>query len=300
VIASDVLSEYDRGQALLAYGKALGEEARPVILAALEEPELRADAAKALAPIAKDKNDAQDIAALDRALANEERPDVVAAIAEALLGAGPAGKPAVEAVLEKSAPWTKMELAWRIEGGKDRQFADLLTEAGVMDPITDEELAEALQQGFDMRSLIYAGGNRLVVFNVKSSTGIEHVALFNDLLKAARPEVSVDDLKEIEDGGSKVSFRYQGRDFSFGAHAQGRWHDVPAVMKGFDSFMLSIGRDDRCYELEGGGEWAIMVVAPASRFEPLVARLRIPLERDSESARDAAKAYQRQIQDMCR
>lgn len=298
MITSDVLDEHYRGLALSAYGRAIGKEARPVIMAALDDPELRAAAASALGQIAKGKNGAQDIAALVAVLANEARPGVVSAIARALLDLGPAGKPAVEAVLERSSPWAKMELAWQIEGGTDRQFADLLTEAGVMDPITDEELAEALEQGFDLRSLVYAGGNRLVVFNVKSSTGIEHVALFDDLVKAARPVIRVDDLKETNSGVSTISFSYQGQAFSFNARAQGRWHDVPAVMKGFDYFMRAIGRDDRCYELEGGGEHAIMVVAPASKFEPLVSRLRIPVERDSESARDSAKAYQHQIQNM--
>ena len=42
---------------------------------------------------------------------------------------------------------------------------------------------------------------------------------------------------------------------------------------------------------------ALFVVAPASKFEPVAVRLGIPFERDSESARDAAKAYQRRIQD---
>jgi hypothetical protein len=91
-----------------------------------------------------------------------------------------------------------------------------------------------------------------------------------------------------------IRFKYQGSDFNFEAHPQGRWHDVAAVMNGFDAFMQSIGRDDRCYELEGGGEFALLVVAPAPRFGPLATRLGIPLERDPVSARDSAKAYQRQ------
>jgi hypothetical protein len=319
MIASDALSEYDRGEALLAYSRMLGEQARPVILAALRTRELRVFAADAFGPLAKDKNDLEDTGALSDALANEERPEVVAAIAKALLAAGPAGSSAVEAALERAGPWTKMELAWRIGGGTDRQFADLLTEAGVMDPVTDEELTEALSKGFDMRSLVWAGGERLVMFNVKASGGMEHFALLNDLLKAARPAIAVDHLKEtvkanlmreplphapniekiVDLGtGCTVSFSYQGQDFGFDAHPQGRWHDVPAVMKGFNDFMGAIDRDDRCYELESGGEWALFVVAPASKFEPIAARLRIPMERDSESARDAAKAYQRQIQNM--
>jgi hypothetical protein len=93
-----------------------------------------------------------------------------------------------------------------------------------------------------------------------------------------------------------VSFQYQGQTFSFNAFPRGRWHDVPAVMRGFDDFMKSIGRDDRCYELELGGEYALFVVAPAPKFEPVAARLGIPLERDSESARDEAKGFQRKIQ----
>jgi hypothetical protein len=319
MIESGALSEYDRGETLLAYARALGDQARPVILEVLGDPAMRTVAANALGSLTKDKNDPEDIAALSDALAAEDRPHVVAALAKALLSAGPAGNAAVEAAIERSEPWTKVELAWRIGGGTDREFADQLTESGVMDAITDEELSEALSNNFDVRSLIWAGGERLAMFNVKASGDMEHYALFNDLLQISRPTVTVENLREdqkstsareplseapsiekVTDLGARcdIRFSYQGLDYAFEAYPQGRWHDVPAVMKGFDDFMRSIGREDRCYELEGDGEWALFVVAPASKFEPIAARLGIPIERDSESARDAAKAYQRQIQDM--
>lgn len=275
---------------------------------------------RALTRLAKGKNDPDDIAALSDVLAHEKRPSVVAAIAKALLAAGPDGQTNVQTALDRSEAWTKVELSWRLSGGTDRQLADLLTEAGVMDPITDEQLAETMSEGFDIRTLIWAGGERLVFFNVKSWKGLEHFELFQHLLKAARPVIAVDDLKEtcnatllrepvagmpdvekVTDLGTvcTISFRYQGNAFSFDTSPQGRWHDVAGVMQGFDAFMHAIGRDDRCYELEsGGGEWALFVVAPASKFEPLAARLGIPLERDSESARDAAKAYQKRVQEM--
>jgi hypothetical protein len=316
--ACDAINEYYRGEALLAYAREVGDEARPVVLSALPRHDLREYAARAIAGLVKDKNDPRDIAALSDALTDEERPRVVAAIAKALLAAGPAGQVAVEAALDRSEPWTKVEISWRLGGGTDRELADLLTEAGVMDPVSDEQLVEALRKGFSLLSLIWAGGERLAVFNVKASTGPDHFELFRELLKAARPIIAVDGLKEtcianllrepvaltpnvekVTDLGTvcMVSFQYQGQAFSLEACPQGRWHDVAAVMKGFDAFMRAIGRDDRCYELEGGGEYALFVVAPASKFEPVAARLGIPLERDSESARDAAKAYQRKIQD---
>jgi hypothetical protein len=319
LIACDAICEFYRGEALLAYARALSDESRHFVLSKLRSHDLREYAARAIERLIKGKNDPHDIAALCDALTNEERPGVVATIAKALLAAGPAGQAAVDAALDRSEPWTKVELSWRLSGGTDRELADLLTEAGVMDPIADEQLVEALSTGLDVRSLIWAGGKRLVMFNVKSSTGLEHFELFQELLKAARPVIAVDDLKEsrnanlvrepvagmpgvkkVTDLGTvcTVSFHYQGQDFSFEAHPQGRWHDVTVVMKGFDAFMQTIGRDDRCYELEGGGEWALFVVAPASKFEPVAARLGIPLERNSESARDAAKAYQRQIQNI--
>jgi hypothetical protein len=319
LIACDAVHEYYRGEALLAYARSLGDESRHFVLPQLRSHNLRMYAAQAIESLVKGKNDPHDIAELSDAITNEERPDVVAAIATALLAAGPAGQAAVEAALDRSEPWTRVELSWRLSGGTDRQLADLLTEAGVMDPISDEKLAKALSKGFDVRSLIWAGGERLVTFDVKASTGLEHFELFQDLVRAARPVIAVDDLKEtchanlqrepvadmpsvemVTDLGTvcTVSFQYRGQGFSFEARPQGRWHDVAAVMKGFDDFMRTIGRDDRCYELEGGGEWAILVVAPASKFEPVAARLRIPLERDSESARDAAKAYSRKVQEL--
>jgi hypothetical protein len=319
MISSDPVGEYYRGQALMAYARALGCEASHFVLLQLRNRGLRKYAAQAIEPLVKGQNDPHHIAELSEALASEDRPDVVASVATALLAAGPAGQAPVEAALDRSEPWTKVELSWRLSGGTDREFADILTATGVMDPVSDAQLAESLSSGFDVRSLIWAGGQRLVIFNVKATTGLEHYQLFQDLLGAARPAIAVDDLKEtcnanvlrepvegmpsvekITDLGTicTFSFRYQGQGFSFQAHPQGRWHDVAAVMKGFDAFMQTIGRDDRCYELEGGGDMVMLVVAPASRFEPVAARLGIPLERDSASARDAAKAYQRHIQEL--
>lgn len=317
LISCEAVDGYCRGEALLAYGRALGDEARYFILSALGSPDLREYAARAMERLAQGKNDPHDIAALSDALIDEERQRVVAAIAKALLAAGPDGQGAVRAALDRAEPWTKVELSWRLSGGADRELAELLTEAGVMDPISDEQLAEAFSKGFDLLGLIWAGGERLVVFNVKSFAELEHFALFQGLLGAARPVVVVDGIKEtcnakrlrepvagmpsvekVADLGTvcTVSFQYQGQTFSFNAFPQGRWHDVPAVMRGFDDFMKSIGRDDRCYELELGGEYALFVVAPAPKFEPVAARLGIPLERDSESARDEAKYFQRKIQ----
>lgn len=323
VIGAD-LSPYQRGEALLAYSSAIGDAARPTILVALQDPELRQYAARALEPLLHGDNNPQEIAALSAALDGEERPNVVAALAKALLAAGPDGRSAVERVLEHAEPWAKVELSWRIAGGTDREFADLLTNAGVMDAIDDTALEKAVASGLDVRSLLWAGGERLVVFSVKSSTDLQHYDLFQSLLAMARPAIAVERLKEVVDqkvvrepisgksmfgkpevekvthlgAVSAISFDYLGQTFGFDVYSQGGWHDVAGVMQGFNAFTQSIGRDDRCYELRGDGEWGLFVVAPASKFEPIAARLRIPIETDPESARDAAKAYQRQVQNM--
>lgn len=319
VIGAEGLDPYQRGQALVAYASAIGDAARSTIVAALQDPELRQYAAQALEPLLSGDNDPQDIAALRAALDGEDRSNVVAAVAKALLAAGPDGQSAVARVLEQAEPWAKVELSWRIAGGTDREFADLLTNAGVMDAIDDEALEKALTGGLDVRNLLWAGGERLAVFSVKSKTELQHYELFRSLLDVARPAITVQGLKEVVDqkvlrepmsdkpqiekvthldAVSTISFDYLGQTFGFEVHSQGGWHDVAGVMRGFDAFMQSIGRDDRCYELRGDGEWGLFVVAPASKFEPVAARLRIPIESDPESARDTAKAYQRQVQNM--
>jgi len=320
VIAHQAIDDYYRGETLSAYALALGEEARRTIVSALQDPALRSSAADAFQPLVHSKNLPEDIAVLRSALENEDRPEVIAALARTLLAAGPDGLPAVERVLERSESWARVELSWRVEGGTDRALADLLTEAGVIDPIDDDTLADALNGGLDVRNLIWAGGERMVVFGIKASTGLEHFDLFQNLLQVARPTIAVEDLKEtinanlvrepvagaprverVTDLGtvSTISFNHGGREFHFDVHPKGRWHDVAGVMNGFDAFMQAIGRDDRCYELEGGGsEHAMLVVAPASKFEPLVKRLSLPIEHDPANARDAAKAYQLQIQTM--
>ncbi|MBM4076405.1 MAG: hypothetical protein FJ267_12290 [Planctomycetes bacterium] len=320
LVMAEEIREYYRGAVLLAYSRAFGSDARPLVLHGLRDPELRRYAAQAMESLSKGKNESTDVSELCMALQDEERPDVVAEIAKALLAVGPEGLNAVSSLLDRTDPWTRVELSWRIDGGTDRELADLLTEAGVMDSVSDKQLVETFSDGFDLRKLIWAaGGGRLVMFDVKTSSDMEHFDLFQQLLKATRPTVAVEDLKEsctakllrepeakepriekITDLGTvcTVSFQYQGKRFSFDTYPQGRWHDVAGVMKGFDNFMKDLGRDDRCYELKEGGDYGLFVLAPASKFEPLVKRLGIPLEQDSESARDAAKAYQRKVQQM--
>src|SRR5262249_10123348 len=143
-----VIDEFYRGEALLGYARALGDEARHMLRSKLRSHDLREYAARAIEPLVKGRNERQDSAALQAALTNAARPEVVAAIAQALLAADPAGQSAAQAAVDRSDAWTKLELSWRSNGGTDRQLADLLTEAGVMDAISDEQLAEALSKGF--------------------------------------------------------------------------------------------------------------------------------------------------------
>ncbi len=319
VIACDSLSDYDRGRALVAFAEAVGGPARPIVYESLAEPPLRLYAAEALGALGKGLDDPDDVARLAQALGEDDRVEVVSALVRALMDAGPGGRPHVEAALERADPWSRFHLGWALQGGDARRLADLLTEAGVIDAISDEQLAEAVEGGLDLRSIIWAGGRRMVVWDVKcDETPPPHHELFGELLAIARPAVRVDDLSQSHDDNyarepvpgapgviketdlgtvCTVRFRHEGRAHAFEARPSGRWMDVAAVMAGLDALMAAIGRDDRCFELVGDGSYAFLVVAPASRFLPLAERLRIPLEADVAGARDAAKAYARQIRE---
>ena len=130
MIDCNAIDEYFRGNALLAYARALGGDARSFVLSKLQSLDLRKYAAEAVEALVRDKNDPQDVAILSDAIAKEERPNVVAAIAKALLAAGPVGRSAVAAALARSEPWTRVELSWRLAGGTDRELADVLTRSG--------------------------------------------------------------------------------------------------------------------------------------------------------------------------
>jgi hypothetical protein len=278
---------------------------------------LREYAAAAFGVLGKNLNDAEDIAALESALETEERTEVVAALVKALMDAGPDGGARAAAALGRVDLWTRFNLALRLDGGGSRELADLLTEAGVIDRISDSDLPETTGDKWDLLGLLLAGGERLVVMDVKGDdVPPHHHALCRDLLRIARPRIAVENLsqshndnyertpvpgsaaviREIDLGTACiVRFTYEGKEHEFAAHPSGRWLDVASVMSGFNAFMAAIGRDDRCFELLGEGSYVFLIVAPASKFLPLAQRLQIPLESDSEGARDAAKAYAGQI-----
>jgi hypothetical protein len=278
---------------------------------------LREYAAAAFGVLGKNLNDAEDIAALESALETEERTEVVAALVKALMDAGPDGGARAAAALGRVDLWTRFNLALRLDGGGSRELADLLTEAGVIDRISDSDLPETTGDKWDLLGLLLAGGERLVVMDVKGDdVPPPHHALCRDLLRIARPRIAVENLsqshndnyertpvpgsaaviREIDLGTACiVRFTYEGKEHEFAAHPSGRWLDVASVMSGFNAFMAAIGRDDRCFELLGEGSYVFLIVAPASKFLPLAQRLQIPLESDSEGARDAAKAYAGQI-----
>jgi hypothetical protein len=309
--------DYGRGQAIIALAAATAEGSRSLVRVCLDDASVRKYAATALGEIAKGTNDPDDIAALTDALSKEDRAIVIDSILTALTGIGRDAEPHVKAAIDKASPWTRMELLWQREGWSGRQIADMLTEAGVMDPIDDAALAEATRRGVDLLGLIWAAGERLAFMNIKcDSLPPPHHALFKALLDIARPNIMVEEVSQTDTDNYRrepvsalpgamaqidlgttctVSFVHGGVAHSFNARPSGWWLDVPAVIEGFNQFMIAIGRDDRCFQLLMGDSHCFFLVAPESKFRKAADCLHIPLEADADRARREGLAYVRQV-----
>jgi hypothetical protein len=316
-LVSTPIDTYDRGRALTAFCRATGEASRDIVLASLADRQTRKAAAEAARILVEAGATDGLLAALSQALDAEERPVVVGVILSAMSALGNDARPHIAAALARADPWEAMRLNWHLEGGSVRAFADLLVEAGAADPIDDTALAAATPDSFDLLSLLWAGGQRIVCIDIKSSEiPPPHHELFRDLLAIARPVVEVERLAQRHDdhyrreqvpgmpGATKqtdlgttciVQFLHGGQEFSFRAYPSGRWFDVASVIAGFDAFMARIGRDNRCYQLLSADSIQLFAVASEARFRPLAERLRIPLQPDPDEPRRRGLEYVRQV-----
>jgi hypothetical protein len=79
-----------------------------------------------------------------------------------------------------------------------------------------------------------------------------------------------------------VSFQLQGHTRGFTAKENGSSIDVKAVMQALDDLMVSLGRTDRAFQFarppDWNGEFAFFIVADATRFAEVAARLSLPLQ----------------------
>jgi hypothetical protein len=316
-LVSSSIGAYERGRALAALSRAVGNTSRDIVLTSLSDPDMREAAAAAAKTLAEAGATDGVLAALTQALDAENRPEVVGTILSAMAALGDDARPCIEAALGRADPWERMRLNWYLQGGTVRGFADLLVEAGAADPIDDAALAKETLDSLDLRSLLWAGGQRLAQIDIKSSeTPPPHHELFRDLLAIARPMVEVKRLSQRHDDNYRrepvpgmsgvtketdlgttciVQFQHDGHAHSFPAYPIGRWLDVASVMAGFNAFMAQIGRNDRCWQFLGDGSWQFFAVAPEAKFRPLVERLRIPLQPDPDEPRRRGLDYVRQV-----
>ena len=92
-----------------------------------------------------------------------------------------------------------MQMVWKLEKLSARQIADMLIEAGAMDALSDDQLAEATAGGIDLMGLIWAGGERLAQRDSKcDQTPPPHHAMFKNLLDVARPKIEVQNLRQSD------------------------------------------------------------------------------------------------------
>lgn len=311
------LRDYVREAVVLALADLSTASDIDFFVALLADPATRIPAAKAIGRLGAGTSNAALVERLAVHLSDASEERVVDALLDAIVQINGDGSALVASALERTTPWTRHKLKLRLAGLSARELADLLTEAGAMDPASDDALDAAAANELDLMSIVWAGGERVAQFSAKiSGPQPDHHLAFQQLIDITRPPIAVSQLREdgerhvekepvpgmpgvakVTDLGARctVSFEYNGVAYAFDARPSGRWMDATAVIDGFNGFMAEIGRPDRCFQLDFGSPYCVFIVAHEQKFRALVERLAIPLEKDpTRAARDGA-AFVRKV-----
>lgn len=313
------VTDCDLGRFIRALVEVAGSKNRAYLHSLLEKTRTRKQAAIGIGAISKGTNNQEDIDAIAAALKQEEEQESVGEMLSALACIGPRANMYLEKALDSADPWTRMNLDWQLKGYSAREVADMLIKAGAMDPVSQTDLEAATVNGLELRAILWSGGERLLVMDIKrDATPPEHYLLFKKLLDMTRPTIVVTNLGQtdndnylrepvmghpvitmVTDLGTVcyVCFTHQDKKYHFEANPDGRWIDVSSVMIGFNSFMDTIGREERCFQLAVDSEICLFAVALGSEFLKVAKTLLIPLEDDPDRARREGIAYVQHVLD---
>ena len=192
------VSEWGRNPLLNKCTGALGAHALDGLLAALQDPSMRADAAQNLKAMPGGEADDEIRTALQAALQAESRDWVAATVANTLVGMGNTDAATIEAL----QPWEAMDIRWEQRGITAAEVARQLTNVGVMNPITDEELAAIQYKDGEslVLNLLGHGGKedaRLAYSSIRDN-GYDprHDELFASLAHITRPRLEVESVSQ--------------------------------------------------------------------------------------------------------
>ena len=285
------VSEWGRGPVLRACAKSLRLHALTGLIVALDDGDLRREAAQGLGEMQESERDPEVRAALEAALRAESRDWVAEDIADALLKRGVQDNATVDALM----PWLAMDLRWKQQGIAKHDVARELTAAGAIDPMGEAALdAFAFSEGEHLiLGLLTHGSNdqhRLVVCSIDDPDMARHDELFVQLAKIARPPLQIESLSQsfrtvqierearsaglqmwqegewsaapdhllgdtklisVEEEICTVRYSHAGRQYSFEVETTGAYMDVDGVVRAFNQLLERIARPDRVFRMKG-------------------------------------------------
>lgn len=225
------------------------------------------------------------------------------------------GSPALD--LESMDPWVAMLEHWRLQSINWEHAAQLLVDAGAMDPdascltplssIETQTRSEMVNQTM---ALLHDGGRSTYWIGIRNNSvemGLDQ--LFSEVAALVRPALQLDAVVQLgsmrfdpvpveaqrlelvklglpvyttEGTLLKVVVYFQGRGYEFFAAPWGTWLDVWSVLHAFDLFMAQIGRPERIFWLTPEDErddWAFLVCALPDKFRLACEMLRLPVKK---------------------
>lgn len=296
-----------RGIALKRLASLEGQIGIDRLCEALEDKVFRKDAAEGLAKTARGTRNHRAIDSLRAALTKEADASTISTFVRAVIAVSGGDRTMLDLpnLIERVDPITAMSIQWIIDGIKPKDLAERLSNAGIADIRTEQQLADyeiRWSDRYDAAGILWGilgTDEKLWAFDCKTSSVADHAKLVGDLGKICRKVIAIDHASQSNEPGYAEQFRIRfvmgERAFSFVAQSMGRYYDLRSVVNGLNTVLQSLGHGERFFQLYTGDQFAIVVFAPEGAFMEVARDFCIPLELDPDSARQRGMEYTRYV-----
>jgi HEAT repeat protein len=310
------LEPYRRGDVYRALARMEADGWREMLADALRSNDTKLHAAQAFGEKLAGTQDAAVVKLLSESLSSEDSDRTISVICEALIAiGGDVSRQTVEAWLERTEPWDKMELTWQLRGRSLDDVREQVIESGWL---TAAEFAAAREQLDDQAPeeaatnrffalLTYA--NRLLSFDVETGElPCRHDELLLDFAEISGDRFRPTDVSqqwnqqhdEDFEADYTLRFVFNGRCYEARLNNLGDWYDVERLTQAANQALTDSGHPERFVTLYSGGQTANLTFGDPKMLGRLSKALAIPLADDPSQAMDEGKAFEQHVLDELR
>lgn len=307
-----------RGSALEMLAKDLRAAALPMLVAAIQDQQMRPSACSAIGTAFEGTGNADATRLLrETAAASPDQPTLDAIADASLRVGGDEAQALAQSLAGSVSADARQRLLWRLDGLTIDEAARRLRERrliGEFDLQTQRQrLAEENGIAVDDVELgvaeLFAAAGLLTAFDAETGEiPVRHDRLLREFAAASGGVVGIEAAAETmershdEDWEAPytVRFIHRGRLYTFTARNLGDWYDVEAVVYALNAALADAGTPQRYLALSNDGQWASYVFAEPEALRAAAAELHLTLPDDPNEAIRAGKAFEKQVIEQMR